>query len=47
MSSEQPIRSFGEFWPHYVRAHANKGNRMLHFAGTTAARIFAFGANTP
>lgn len=37
MSSEQPIRTFEEFWPHYVRAHANKGNRMLHFAGTTGA----------
>ncbi|NUQ74820.1 MAG: DUF962 domain-containing protein [Polyangiaceae bacterium] len=37
MSAEEPIRSFEEFWPHYVRAHSNPGNRMLHFAGTTAA----------
>jgi hypothetical protein len=35
--SQQPIQSFEEFWPHYVRAHAHKGNRMLHFAGTSAA----------
>jgi hypothetical protein len=35
--SQQPIGSFNEFWPHYVRAHSNKGNRLLHFTGTTAA----------
>jgi hypothetical protein len=35
--SQQPIGSFDEFWPHYVRAHSHKGNRLLHFAGTTAA----------
>ena len=31
------IRSFEEFWPHYVRAHSDKRNRNLHFVGTTAA----------
>ena len=31
------ITSFDEFWPHYVRAHANPGNRRLHFVGTSAA----------
>ena len=35
--SQKPIRTFDEFWPHYVRAHASKQNRMLHFAGTSAA----------
>ena len=29
--------SFEEFWPDYVRAHANKTNRQLHFVGTTLA----------
>jgi hypothetical protein len=47
MSSEEPIRSFEEFWPRYVRAHSNPGNRMLHFAGTTAAiTCFAAGVLT-
>lgn len=33
----EPIRTFDEFWPYYVRAHSNKNNRRLHFVGTTAA----------
>lgn len=36
MADEQ-IATFEEFWPHYVRAHSSKGNRRLHFAGTSAA----------
>lgn len=35
--SQKPIRTFDEFWSHYVRAHSSKQNRMLHFAGTSAA----------
>lgn len=35
--SEQRFGSFEEFWPFYVREHANKLNRLLHFAGTSAA----------
>lgn len=42
--SAEPIRSFEEFWPYYVRAHANKTNRILHFAGTTAAVACVLGA---
>jgi hypothetical protein len=38
---DQPIRSFEEFWPHYVRAHANKNNRTLHAVGTSAAVVLA------
>ena len=34
---EKKITSFEEFWPHYVRAHANPTNRLFHFVGTTAA----------
>jgi hypothetical protein len=43
MPAEQ-IRSFEEFWPYYVRAHANKGNRLLHFVGTSTAIACAAGA---
>jgi hypothetical protein len=38
---EQRIASFEEFWPFYVKAHASKWNRRLHFAGTTAAMAVA------
>ena len=37
MADEKTINSFEDFWPHYVRAHASKGSRRLHFVGTTAA----------
>jgi hypothetical protein len=31
------IQTFEQFWDHYVAAHKKKGNRALHFIGTTAA----------
>lgn len=34
---EQSYASFEEFWPSYVRAHASKLNRWLHFVGTSGA----------
>jgi hypothetical protein len=35
--AEGKYESFEEFWPFYVREHANKTNRTLHFIGTTLA----------
>ena len=35
------IRSFEDFWPHYVRAHSSKANRIAHFVGTSAAMALA------
>lgn len=31
------LQSFAEFWPFYVREHANQKNRGLHFLGTSLA----------
>src|SRR5687767_13686916 len=36
MAAER-YQSFEEFWPYYVREHAQKTTRTLHFVGTTAA----------
>ena len=33
------MRTFAEFWPHYVREHAHRVNRRLHFAGTSLALV--------
>jgi hypothetical protein len=35
------MRTFAEFWPYYVREHAHRGNRYLHFVGTLSAIILA------
>ena len=37
------MKTFEEFWPYYVRAHSDKGNRRLHFIGTSAALALAAG----
>ena len=42
--SEHHFESFEEFWPHYVRAHANPTNRRLHFVGTSLAMACVAGA---
>jgi hypothetical protein len=44
MSEAKPVASFEEFWPEYVRAHANKTNRTLHFVGTSLAMACLGGA---
>jgi len=41
--ADERITSFEEFWPHYVRAHQSKGNRRLHFVGTSAAMVLVAG----
>jgi hypothetical protein len=35
--SDAEFKTFEEFWPFYVREHANKTNRILHFIGTSLA----------
>ncbi len=35
---DQPeLRTFEDFWPYYVRQHANETNRTLHVVGMTLA----------
>jgi hypothetical protein len=36
MSDEQ-FQTFEDFWPHYVREHAQPLTRRLHFVGTVSA----------
>ena len=33
------IRTFAEFWPHYVRAHAKERTRILHATGSILAVV--------
>jgi hypothetical protein len=40
----KPLRSFAEFWPYYLREHARRGTRALHFAGTSLVVLLAAAA---
>jgi hypothetical protein len=42
-TSGKTYASFEDFWPDYVRAHANKTNRQLHFVGSTLAAVCVVG----
>src|SRR5918997_3450394 len=32
--TEQEMKSFADFWPHYLAEHSRAGTRLLHAAGT-------------
>jgi hypothetical protein len=38
------FKSFGEFWPHYLREHARPATRAFHYAGTSLVVLLAIGA---
>lgn len=35
MGQQEEIKSFSEFWPHYVADHSKPATRALHLAGTS------------
>ena len=35
--SHPTIRSFDDFWPHYLNAHRDPRSRALHYVGTSCA----------
>ncbi|HEX8512859.1 MAG TPA: DUF962 domain-containing protein [Allosphingosinicella sp.] len=37
-------RSFGDFWPHYLREHSRAATRRLHYTGTGLVLAFAAAA---
>jgi len=42
--STQPIAAYRDFWPYYLREHANPRTRRIHFFGTGLAMLALFGA---
>jgi hypothetical protein len=38
------FRSFGDFWPHYLREHARPATRLIHVAGTSLVIIIGLAA---
>jgi len=37
VSDEKPFKTFGDFYPFYLREHDNRTSRRLHVVGTTIA----------
>ena len=35
------LKSFADFWPHYLREHSRPGTRALHYTGTSLVVLIA------